>query len=79
MPVPQDNPQTAEKVALGKKLFDDTRFSTTGEVACATCHDERKAYTDSSLVTAEGINKLIAILSYVHQERRGARLAPGRH
>ena len=57
-PVPEDNPQTAEKIALGKKLFDDKRFSTTGEVACATCHAEDKTFTDSPLSVSEGINKL---------------------
>jgi len=55
---PEDNPQTPEKVALGKKLFDDKRFSLTGEVSCATCHVEEKAFTDSPLSVSEGINKL---------------------
>ena len=57
VPIPADNPQTPEKVALGKKLFDDKRFSSTGEVSCATCHDEKKAFTDSPLRTSEGIKK----------------------
>ena len=56
--VPEGNPQTTEKIALGKKLFEDKRFSTTGEVSCATCHDEKKAFTDSPLKVSEGINKL---------------------
>ena len=55
--VPADNPQTPEKVALGKKLFDDKRFSTTGKVACANCHEADKAFTDR-LKVSEGINKL---------------------
>lgn len=58
VPVPDDNPQMAEKVALGKRLFEDTRFSATGEVSCATCHDDQKAFTDSPLVNSEGINGL---------------------
>lgn len=58
LPVPADNPQTPEKIALGEKLFKDTRFSSTGDVSCATCHDPDKAFTDSPLVTSEGINKL---------------------
>ena len=49
VPIPADNPQTPEKVALGEKLFDDKRFSSTGEVTCATCHDAKKAFTDSPL------------------------------
>jgi cytochrome c peroxidase len=58
VPVPADNPQTPEKIALGDKLFNDKRFSSTGEVSCATCHDPLKAGTDSPLKTSEGINKL---------------------
>jgi len=58
VPVPEDNPQTPEKVALGDKLFHDTRFSSTGEVSCATCHAADKAFTDSPLRTSEGIKKL---------------------
>ncbi len=37
LPVPADNAQTDAKIALGDKLFNDTRFSTTGDVSCATC------------------------------------------
>lgn len=58
VPVPPDNPQTSEKIALGEKLFNDNRFSSTGEVSCASCHNPEKAFTDSPLVRSEGINKL---------------------
>ena len=58
LPVPADNPMTPEKIALGSALFNDTRFSTTGAVSCATCHDPAKGFTDSPLKTSEGINKL---------------------
>jgi cytochrome c peroxidase len=58
VPVPADNPQTPAKIALGDKLFNEVRFSRTGEVSCATCHDEKKAFTDSPLSVSEGINKL---------------------
>ena len=58
VPVPADNPQTQEKVKLGEKLFHDTRFSATGKFSCATCHDAKKAFTDSPLRVSEGINKL---------------------
>ncbi|MFV2073128.1 MAG: cytochrome-c peroxidase [Thermoanaerobaculales bacterium] len=57
VPIPKDNPQTPEKIALGDRLFHDTRFSATGEVSCATCHDDGKAFTDSPLKTSEGIEK----------------------
>ncbi|WP_408098376.1 cytochrome-c peroxidase [Peredibacter sp. HCB2-198] len=55
--IPKNNPMSKEKVALGKKLFEDTRFSSTGEVSCSTCHDEAKGFTDQ-LVVSEGINGL---------------------
>jgi cytochrome c peroxidase len=43
---PADNPQTPEKIALGQKLFFDGRLSADGTVACATCHDPARAFTD---------------------------------
>lgn len=58
VPIPADNPQSEAKVALGEKLFLDKRFSVTGEVSCSTCHDPKKALTDSPLQTSEGIRKL---------------------
>jgi cytochrome c peroxidase len=58
VPIPEDNPQTPEKVELGELLFHDDRFSSTGEVSCATCHDAGKAFTDSPLTVSEGIDKL---------------------
>lgn len=58
VPIPEDNPQTPEKIELGDTLFHDTRFSTTGEVSCATCHDAEKAFTDSPLSVSEGIDEL---------------------
>lgn len=38
-PIPPDNPMTAEKIALGRQLFFDPRFSATGTVSCNTCHN----------------------------------------
>jgi len=38
-PAPADNPTTPEKVALGKMLYHDPRLSSTGTVACASCHN----------------------------------------
>jgi len=58
VPVPADNPQTPEKIALGDKLYHDERFSSTGDVSCATCHDKEKAFTDTPLRVSEGIEKL---------------------
>jgi cytochrome c peroxidase len=37
-PVPDDNPMTLEKVALGEKLFWDGRLSGNGAMPCSACH-----------------------------------------
>jgi len=44
--VPADNPITAEKVALGRRLFYDVRLSGNGTQACASCHQQKRAFTD---------------------------------
>jgi len=38
-PVPADNPQTNEKVELGKILFFDPRLSSSGTISCNSCHN----------------------------------------
>jgi cytochrome c peroxidase len=58
VPVPADNPMSDSKVALGEKLFNDKRFSSTGQVSCSTCHAPEKAFTDSPLQTSEGVHNL---------------------
>jgi len=57
VPIPDDNPQTPAKIALGDKLYNELRFSTDGEVGCVTCHEPAKAFTDSPLKVSEGIEK----------------------
>jgi cytochrome c peroxidase len=39
VPVPEQNPQTPEKIELGKKLFFDRRLSGDGTMSCASCHN----------------------------------------
>ena len=41
----------SEKVALGEKLFFDGRLSVDGTVACSTCHDPARAFTDGRPVS----------------------------
>lgn len=53
---PKDNAMTAERVALGKKLYFDTRLSKDGTVACATCHDVTRGFTDQ-IPVSEGIGR----------------------
>jgi len=58
VPIPEDNPQTPAKVALGERLFNDVRFSSTGTVSCANCHAAATAFTDGLPVSA-GIDGLL--------------------
>ncbi len=48
--VPADNPMSQARIALGRRLFFDTRLSVTGHASCASCHDPRHAYSDGRKV-----------------------------
>lgn len=50
-PEPADNPGTPEKIALGKKLFEDPRLSRSGQIACASCHDRQLGWGDGRSVS----------------------------
>ncbi len=50
LPTPEENPLTPEKIALGRKLFFDRRLSRDRTIACATCHDPRRAFSDGRVV-----------------------------
>lgn len=62
--IPADNPLTAEKIALGEKLYFDKRLSSDRTVSCATCHDPATALADANAVGV-GI-----------QNKKGARNSP---
>jgi cytochrome c peroxidase len=51
---PADNRNTPEKVELGRHLFYDKRLSADQTTACATCHEQARAFTDGRR-TAVGI------------------------
>ena len=53
--IPIDNPQTAEGVALGKKLFFDPLLSGDNTQSCASCHRPQNAFTDRARFS-EGID-----------------------
>lgn len=53
--IPNDNPQTVEGIALGKKLFFDKILSANGTQACASCHAPQNAFTDNT-PTSSGID-----------------------
>ena len=54
VPVPPDNPLTAEKIALGRRLYFDPLLSADRTVACASCHDPAKGFADGR-ATALGV------------------------
>lgn len=57
-PHPKDNAPTAARVALGKKLFFDTRLSGEGNMSCATCHNPTLGWSDG-LPTGKGFRSKI--------------------
>jgi cytochrome c peroxidase len=52
--IPADNVPNPDRIALGRKLYFDTRLSKDGTLACATCHDISRGFTDRRSVS-EGI------------------------
>ena len=56
---PLENPQTPEKIALGRKLYYDPILSVDNTVACSTCHDPARAFTDGRQF-AQGVKKQLA-------------------
>jgi cytochrome c peroxidase len=46
VPVPADNPVTAETVALGRKLFYEKRLSADNTISCSMCHSPQLGFSD---------------------------------
>jgi cytochrome c peroxidase len=44
--IPEDNPQSVEGVALGRKLFFEKKLSADNTLACAGCHSPASAFSD---------------------------------
>ena len=51
MSIPEENPLTRRKVALGRRLFSDRLLSRDRSLSCASCHDPRRAFTDGRPVS----------------------------
>ena len=51
IPVQRINPQTPEKVELGKKLFFDRRLSGDGTMSCVTCHMPELGFSDGQAIS----------------------------
>lgn len=56
VPIPADNPPTAETIALGRRLYFDPLLSADGTVSCASCHDPKFGFADPKPVS-EGVQK----------------------
>lgn len=46
-PIPSNNPQTSEKIQLGKALYFDKRLSKDGTISCNSCHNVMGSGTDN--------------------------------
>lgn len=55
VPYPADNPPTAGKIHLGRKLFFDRRLSINRTMSCAMCHVPEQGFTNWELKTAVGV------------------------
>ena len=51
-PVPKDNPQTQEKIDLGRQLYFDPRLSSDGTVSCNSCHNVMNGGSDNRRFSA---------------------------
>jgi cytochrome c peroxidase len=69
---PPDNPLTEARVELGKQLFFDRRLSGDNTLACASCHDPTKGWSNGKPVTAGagghlGVRNVPSILNVSYQ------------
>jgi len=62
--IPLDNPQSPEKIALGREFFNDPQFSQNASISCSSCHLQELAFSD-------GKSKAVGIKGYT-----GTRNAP---
>ena len=56
VPIPADNPPTAETIALGRRLYYDPILSMDGTVSCASCHRLDHGFADIKPFS-EGVHK----------------------
>ncbi|HNG89936.1 MAG TPA: cytochrome c peroxidase, partial [Saprospiraceae bacterium] len=55
VPIPADNPQTAQGVQLGRRLFYDPILSGDSTQSCSSCHLPNGSFTDN-LAVSKGID-----------------------
>jgi cytochrome c peroxidase len=72
VPIPVDNPPTAETIALGRRLFYDKRLSKGNVLACANCHNPQFHFTDGlqlskGVADAVGVRNAPTLLNVAYQ------------
>ena len=55
MLIPAANPQSPEKIELGRRLFYDKRLSADGTISCSSCHPQKFAFSDAGKPVSTGI------------------------
>jgi cytochrome c peroxidase len=55
VPIPADNPATADTVALGRRLYYETKLSVDNTISCASCHGPAMGFADNHPVST-GVN-----------------------
>ena len=58
--VPRDNRPTRATIALGRRLFYDPRLSDRDRIACASCHQPERRFTDGERLS-RGVSGTLAI------------------
>jgi cytochrome c peroxidase len=58
VPVPLDNPETAESIALGRRLFFEPKLSLHDSVSCASCHNPALGFTDGQRYSKGATGKM---------------------
>lgn len=69
--VPADNPMSEAKVELGRHLFYDKRLSADTSMACASCHEQAKSFTDGRALSPgidgrEGVRSSMALVNVAY-------------
>jgi len=54
--IPDENHPTANKIALGRKLFFDRRLSRNGTMSCGMCHVPEQGFSNNELATPIGVS-----------------------
>lgn len=50
------NPMSLEGIGLGRMLFYDVRLSANNKISCASCHDQKRAFSDGVQFSTAGVS-----------------------